>query len=241
MEPTDSVLNWNGKVQTVSADGKYEFADVAVGSYDYSVSNADDYATAEGTVTVKNKNVETTVQLELNKHTLTFALTPKDAELTVKKDNEELKSNSDGSYSVTKGEYTYSASAFGYKSIDGTVTVPAGDYMETVTLQKKDAATARFVYAEDAAPTIKVTYYDSAKYKTITMTPEADGSYQLPIGYEYNWEFDSAAYIAQSGTIDLTEAQKGDSKDITVPKSKKPTGTGTVEYPYLISDASTGE
>ena len=44
------------------------------------------------------------------------------------------------------------------------------------------------------------------------MTPEADGSYQLPIGYEYNWEFDSAAYIAQSGTIDLTEAQKGDSK-----------------------------
>jgi len=238
VEPTDSVLNWNGKVQTVSADGKYEFADVAVGSYDYSVSNADDYATAEGTVTVKNKNVETTVQLELNKHTLTFALTPKDAELTVKKDNEELKSNSDGSYSVTKGEYTYSASAFGYKSIDGTVTVPAGDYMETVTLQKKDAATARFVYAEDAAPTIKVTYYDSAKYKTITMTPEADGSYQLPIGYEYNWEFDSAAYIAQSGTIDLTEAQKGDSKDITVPKSKKPTGTGTVEYPYLISDAS---
>ena len=238
VEPTDSVLTWNGKVQTVSADGKYEFADVAVGSYDYSVSNADDYATAEGTVTVKNKNVETTVQLELNKHTLTFALTPKDAELTVKKDNEELKSNSDGSYSVTKGEYTYSASAFGYKSIDGTVTVPAGDYMETVTLQKKDAATARFVYAEDAAPTIKVTYYDSAKYKTITMTPEADGSYQLPIGYEYNWEFDSAAYIAQSGTIDLTEAQKGDSKDITVPKSKKPTGTGTVEYPYLISDAS---
>ena len=101
VEPTDSVLNWNGKVQTVSADGKYEFADVAVGSYDYSVSNADDYATAEGTVTVKNKNVETTVQLELNKHTLTFALTPKDAELTVKKDNEELKSNSDGSYSVS--------------------------------------------------------------------------------------------------------------------------------------------
>lgn len=238
VEPTDSVLNWNGKVQTVSADGKYEFADVAVGSYDYSVSNADDYATAEGTVTVKNKNVETTVQLELNKHTLTFALTPKDAELTVKKDNEELKSNSDGSYSVTKGEYTYSASAFGYKSIDGTVTVPAGDYMETVTLQKKDAATARFVYAEDAAPTIKVTYYDSAKYKTITMTPEADGSYQLPIGYEYNWEFDSAAYIAQSGTIDLTEAQKGDSKDIPVPMSKKPTGTGTVEDPYLISNAS---
>ena len=238
VDPKDSVLTWNGKVQTVSADGKYEFADVAVGSYDYSVSNADDYATAEGTVTVKNKNVTVPVTLSLNPHKLTFTLTPANAELTVKKGEEELKSNSDGSYTVTKGEYTYSASAFGYQPIDGTVTVPAGDHTETVTLQEKDAATVRFVYAEDAAPTIKVTYYDSAKYKTITMTPEADGSYQLPIGYEYNWEFDSAAYIAQSGTIDLTEAQKGDTKNITVPRSKKPAGTGTVEDPYLISDAS---
>ena len=238
VEPTDSVLTWNGKVQTVSADGKYKFADVAVGSYDYSVSNAGDYATAEGTVTVKNKNVETTVQLELNKHTLTFDLTPADAELTVKKGEEELKSNSDGSYSVVNGTYSYTASKFGYETAEDTVTVDRADKEQSVTMTKAPSATVRFVYAEDAAPTIKVTYYDSAKYKTITMTPEADGSYQLPIGYEYNWEFDSEVYIAQSGTIDLTEAQKGDSKDITVPKSKKPTGTGTVEYPYLISDAS---
>ena len=238
VEPTDSVLTWNGKVQTVSADGKYEFADVAVGSYDYSVSNADDYATAEGTVTVKNKNVETTVQLELNKHTLTFALTPKDAELTVKSGANTLPPNSDGSYSVVNGTYSYTASKFGYETAEDTVTVDRADKEQSVTMTKAPSATVRFVYAEDAAPTIKVTYYDSAKYKTITMTPEADGSYQLPIGYEYNWEFDSAAYIAQSGTIDLTEAQKGDSKDITVPMSKKPAGTGTVEDPYLISNAS---
>lgn len=238
VEPTDSVLTWNGKVQTVSADGKYKFADVAVGSYDYSVSNAGDYATAEGTVTVKNKNVETTVQLELNKHTLTFDLTPADAELTVKKGEEELKSNSDGSYSVVNGTYSYTASKFGYETAEDTVTVDRADKEQSVTMTKAPSATVRFVYAEDAAPTIKVTYYDSAKYKTITMTPEADGSYQLPIGYEYNWEFDSEVYIAQSGTIDLTEAQKVDSKDITVPMSKKPAGTGTVEDPYLISNAS---
>ena len=238
VEPTDSVLTWNGKVQTVSADGKYKFADVAVGSYDYSVSNAGDYATAEGTVTVKNKNVETTVQLELNKHTLTFDLTPADAELTVKKGEEELKSNSDGSYSVVNGTYSYTASKFGYETAEDTVTVDRADKEQSVTMTKAPSATVRFVYAEDAAPTIKVTYYDSAKYKTITMTPEADGSYQLPIGYEYNWEFDSAVYIAQSGTIDLTKAQKGDTKDITVPMFKKPAGTGTVEDPYLISNAS---
>lgn len=236
--PKDSVLTWNGIEQDVSTNGKYEFADVAVGSYDYSVSNAGDYATAEGTVTVKNKNVTVPVTLSLNPHKLTFALTPEDAELTVKSGDDTLTPNSDGSYSVVNGTYSYTASKFGYETAEDTVTVDRADKEQSVTMTKAPSATVRFVYAEDAAPTIKVTYYDSAKYKTITMTPEADGSYQLPIGYEYNWEFDSAAYIAQSGTIDLTEAQKGDSKDITVPKSKKPTGTGTVEYPYLISDAS---
>ena len=238
VEPEDSVLTWNGTEQPVSADGKYEFSDVKVGNYNYSVSNADDYATAEGSVTVKNKAVTVPVTLELNKHTLTFDLTPADADLTVKKGGEELKPNSDGSYSVVNGTYSYTASKFGYETAEDTVTVDRADKKQSVTMTKAPSATVRFVYAEDAAPTIKVTYYDSAKYKTITMTPEADGSYQLPIGYEYDWEFDSAAYIAQSGTVDLTEAQKGDSKDITVPMSKKPTGTGTAEDPYLISDAS---
>ena len=238
VKPKDSVLTWNGKVQTVSADGKYKFEEVAVGNYNYSVSNAGDYATAEGTVTVKNKNVTVPVTLSLNPHKLTFALTPEDAELTVKKDNEELNPNSDGSYSVVNGTYSYTASKFGYETAEDTVTVDRADKEQSVTMTKAPSATVRFVYAEDAAPTIKVTYYDSAKYKTITMTPEADGSYQLPIGYEYNWEFDSAVYIAQSGTIDLTKAQKGDTKDITVPMFKKPAGTGTVEDPYLISNAS---
>ena len=238
VEPTDSVLTWKGEEQVVSESGEYEFEDVAVGSYKYSVSNADDYATAEGTVTVRNKNVTVPVTLELNKHPLTFTVIPADAELTVKKGDEVLKPNSDGTYTVTKGEYTYSASAFGYETKVGKVTVPPEDKTKTVELEKKDAATVRFVYAEDAAPKIKVTYYDSAKYKTITMTPEADGSYQLPIGYEYDWEFDSAAYITQSGTVDLTKAKKGDIKDITVTMSKKPTGTGMAEDPYLISDAS---
>ncbi len=239
VEPKDSVFTWNGEVQSVSEDGTCSIPDVAVGSYSYSVSNeADDYAPQSGTVTVKNKDVETTVKLELNKHKLAFDLTPEDAVLTVKDGEKMLTANSDGSYTVVNGTYSYTASRFGYETAEDTVTVDRADKKQSVTMTKAPSATVRFVYADDATPTIKVTYYDSAKYKTITMTPEADGIYQLPIGYEYDWSFDSAAYIAQSGTIDLTEAQKGDSKDITVPMSKKPTGTGTVEDPYLISDAS---
>lgn len=238
VEPTDSVLTWNGKVQTVSADGKYKFEEVAVGNYNYSVSNeAGDYATAEGTVTVKNKDVETNISLELNKHTLTFALTPADAELTVKSGDDTLTPNSNGSYSVVNGIYSYTVNKFGYETTTGTVTVDRADKEQSVTMTKEPSATVRFVYAKDAAPTISVSYAKS-QWNKIPMSAENDGSYQLPIGYEYNWEFDSAVYIAQSGTIDLTKAQKGDTKDITVPMFKKPTGTGTVEYPYLISDAS---
>ena len=238
VEPKNSVLTWKGEEQVVSESGEYEFEDVAVGSYSYSVSNeAGDYATQSGIVTVKNKPVETTVQLELNKHTLTFALTPPDAELTVQKGDKELKSNSDGSYSVVNGTYSYTASKFGYETAENTVTVDRADKKQSVTMTKAPSATVRFVYAEDAAPTISVSYAKS-QWNKIPMSAENDCSYQLPIGYKYEWSFDSAAYIAQSGTIDLTKAQKGDTKDITVPMSKKPTGTGTVEDPYLISNAS---
>ena len=236
VEPTDSVLTWNGKVQPVSENGKYTFEnmDVNLNGYSYSVSNeAGDYATAEGTVTVKNKDVETNISLELNKHTLTFDLTPQDAELTVK----DLTPNSDGSYSVVNGTYNYTVTKFGYETATGTVTVDRADKEQSVTMTKAPSATVRFVYADDAAPAITVSYAKS-QWDKIPMSAENDGSYQLPIGHKYEWSFDSAAYIAQSGTIDLTKAQKGDSKDINVPMSKKPTGTGTVEDPYLISDAS---
>ena len=237
VEPKDSVLTWKGIEQDVSTNGKYEFADVAVGSYDYSVSNAGDYATAEGTVTVKNKNVTVPVTLSLNPHKLTFDLTPADAELIVKSGDNTLAPNSDGSYSVVNGTYSYTASKFGYETAKGTVTVDRADKEQSVTMTKEPSATVRFVYAKDAEPTISVSYAKS-QWNKIPMSAENDGSYQLPIGYKYEWSFDSAAYIAQSGTIDLTEAQKGDTKDIPVPMSKKPTGTGTVEDPYLISDAS---
>ena len=189
MEPKDSVLTWNGTEQAVSKDGKYEFTGVKVGNYSYSVSNADDYATQSGTVTVKNKNVTVPVTLSLNPHKLTFTLTPADAELTVKKGNEELKSNADGSYSVVNGTYSYTASKFGYETAEDTVTVDRADKEQSVTMTKAPSATVRFVYAEDAAPTISVSYAKS-QWNEIPMSAENDCSYQLPIGYKYEWSFD---------------------------------------------------
>ena len=234
VEPKNSVLTWKGEEQDVSESGEYEFEDVAVGSYSYSVSNeAGDYATQSGIVTVKNKPVETTVQLELNKHTLTFALTPKDAELTVKKGNEKLTPNSDGSYTVTKGDYTYSASAFGYQPIDGTVTVPAGDKTETVALTAQPVDTVTFTgIADDASnPTLTVTTGDH------TMTPEEGTyTYKLPAGYVYDWTFKCANYAKQTGKLDLTGLTEEKTESVAIPMTEKTAweGADDITEPSLV-------
>ena len=236
VKPEDSVLTWNGEVQPVSADGTYSFSDVHVGNYSYSVSNkAGDYAAKSGTVTVKNKPVETTVQLELNKHTLTFDLTPEDAELTVQKGDKELKSNSDGSYTVTKGDYTYSASAFGYKSIDGTVTVPAGDKTETVALTAQPVDTVTFTnIADDASkPTLMVVTGDH------TMTPEkGTHTYKLPAGYVYDWTFKCANYAKQTGKLDLTGLTEEKTESVSILMTEKTAweGADDITEPAIVDD-----
>ena len=219
VEPTDSVLTWNGKVQPASTNGKYEFADVAVGSYDYSVSNADDYATAKGTVTVKNKNVTVPVTLELNKHKLTFDLTPADAELIVKSGANTLPPTSTGShtYTVTKGEYTYSASAFGYQPIDGTVTVPAGDHTETVELIAQPMNTVTFTGIADDASGVSLTVTTTVDGTAKTMSPEAGTyTYKLPVGYAYDWAFKCANYAKQTGKLDLTDLTDSKTESVSI-------------------------
>lgn len=244
VEPTDSVLTWNGKVQTVSADGKYKFEEVAVGNYNYSVSNeAGDYATAEGTVTVKNKDVETNISLELNKHTLTFALTPADAELIVKSVANTLPPTSTGShtYSVTKGEYTYSASAFGYKSIkDAKVTVPAGDHTETVELIAQPMNTVTFTGIADDASGVSLTVTAAVDGGAKTMSAEADGTYtyKLPAGYVYDWTFKCANYAKQTGKLVLTGLTEEKTESVFIPMTAKTAweGADDITEPAIVDD-----
>ena len=244
VEPTDSVLTWNGKVQTVSADGKYKFEEVAVGNYNYSVSNeAGDYATAEGTVTVKNKDVETNISLELNKHTLTFALTPADAELIVKSVANTLPPTSTGShtYTVTKGEYTYSASAFGYKSIkDAKVTVPAGDHTETVELIAQPMNTVTFTGIADDASGVSLTVTAAVDGGAKTMSAEADGTYtyKLPAGYVYDWTFKCANYAKQTGKLVLTGLTEEKTESVFIPMTAKTAweGADDITEPAIVDD-----
>lgn len=236
--PADAKLIWDDVEQTGGANGVYTLTDQTQGQHTYTVSHeAGDYAAQTGTITVKSSDMTKTFTLALNRHKLTFTGLPADAELIVKSGTDTLKAESDGSYAVTNGTYSYTVTKFGYVDAEGTVTVDRADAVQPITMTRAPFATVRFDYAKDAAPTIKVAYIES-KWTKVPMSAEADGSYLLPVGYKYEWTFDSAKYISQSGEIDLKGAEAGSEKSIEIPMSLKPAGSGRKDDPYLIADAS---
>lgn len=236
--PADAKLIWDDVEQTGGAEGVYTLTDQTQGQHTYTVSHeAGDYAAQTGTITVKSSDMKKTFTLALNRHKLTFTGLPADAKLIVKSGTDTLEAESDGSYAVTNGTYSYTVTKFGYVDAEGTVTVNRADAVQPITMTRAPSATVRFDYAKDAAPTIEVAYAKSA-WNKVTMSAEADGSYLLPVGYKYEWTFDSAKYVAQSGEIDLSGVEAGSTQTVKIPMSLKPAGSGSAEDPYLIADAS---
>ena len=231
LSPINSVLTWNKEVQAVSADGKYTFADVGMGQYDYSVTNeAGDYAAKSGTVTVKGKDVTEKVELVQNRHKLSFTVQPKDAELTVKSGTTELTAESENTYFVVNGTYAYTAELFGYKTAQGSVTVDRADKTHTVTMQAEPAVTVTFANADKGRLTVVT--------GERTMSPDKNGAYALPVGHKYDWTFKSANYAKQTGSIDLTGVTEGGTRTVTIPLAEKTAWGGADD---IVAPAKAGD
>jgi len=231
LSPIGSVLTWNKEVQAVSADGKYTFADVGMGQYDYSVTNeAGDYAAKSGTVTVKGKDVTERVELVQNRHKLSFNVQPENAELTVKSGTTELTAESENTYSVVNGTYTYTAELFGYKTAQGSVAVDRADKTHTVTMQAEPAVTVTFANADKGQLTVVT--------GERTMSPDKNGAYALPVGYRYDWTFKSANYAKQTGSIDLTGITEDGTRTVTIPLAEKTAwgGADDIVAPTKVGD-----
>lgn len=231
LSPIGSVLTWNKEVQAVSADGKYTFADVGMGQYDYSVTNeAGDYAAQTGTVTVKGKDVTERVELVQNRHKLSFNVQPENAELTVKSGTTELTAESENTYSVINGTYTYTAELFGYKTAQGSVAVDRADKTHTVTMQAEPAVTVTFANADKGQLTVVT--------GERTMSPDKNGAYALPVGYRYDWTFKSANYAKQTGSIDLTGVTEDGTRTVTIPLAEKTAwgGADDIVAPTKVGD-----
>ena len=240
--PADAKFVWDDVEQTGGVDGVYTLAKQNQGQHTYSVTNeAGDYAAKTGTVTVKASDMRQTISLERNTYTLKFDKVPDDGTLTVKDSDGKAVNGSNGVYTVISGTYTYTVTgAFGFEDkTDGSVEVMkgSGTVTETVRMVKKAAATVKFRYAADAEPTIKVVYAKT-QWDKVPMAAEADGSYLLPVGYAYDWTFESDSYITQTGTVDLTKVAADATETVDVTMSKKPAGTGDAAAPYQITDAS---
>ncbi|MCI5533810.1 MAG: bacterial Ig-like domain-containing protein, partial [Firmicutes bacterium] len=124
---------------------------------------------------------------------VTFNTVPADALVSMKAaDGSEAAASesSDGKtiFAVQNGTYTYTVSAFGYKSETGTITVSSEDIAKDITLTKLVSRKATFNVTlpddlEGKEDEISIT----VKSGETIVKPEADGTYSLPQGEEYTY------------------------------------------------------
>lgn len=229
--PADAKFVWDGEEQTGGANGVYKLEDQTQGQHTYTVSHeAGDYATQTGTITVKSSDMNKTFTLAPNRHKLSFNVQPENAELTVKSGTTELTAESENTYSVVNGTYTYTAELFGYKTAQGSVAVDRADKTHTVTMQAEPAVTVTFANADKGQLTVVT--------GERTMSPDKNGAYALPVGYRYDWTFKSANYAKQTGSIDLTGVTEDGTRTVTIPLAEKTAwgGADDIVAPTKVGD-----
>ncbi len=114
---------------------------------------------------------------------LTFAGAPAGTTFVVKQGETVIEAEADGSYLLTNGNYTYTASAFGYGDANGSITVNDGDVSETVSMNKTAAYTVTFNITKPSGITAEAAV---AVKSGNTIIAAEDGKYNLPAGtYSY--------------------------------------------------------
>lgn len=125
------VLKDRSGTEITGKNGTYT---VAAGTYTYTVSKFG-YETKTGNITVSADVTETVTLTELATRTLTFAVTPADATVTVTHPvGDTIKPEADGGYKLYLGEtYAYTVAKADYITVSGSFTATKNDTI-TVTL-----------------------------------------------------------------------------------------------------------
>lgn len=127
---------------------------------------------------------------KVKKYQVKFDLTPTNALLTVKDGNGVSQIGTKGIYHLPLGDYTYSASAFGYQSVK-EVSFSVRD--------KEEAEIIKVVLEEGALQTVHFAGIPQGAILTVhnsiagEITPESEGSYRLPVG-EYTYTVIAKGY-----------------------------------------------
>ena len=181
------------------------------------------------------------VVLTAKTYNVRFNVTPASADFKLYKDDKEMTASEEGTnnYVLTAGDYSYTASDFGYVTKNGTITV-TDDCNETVNLEETERYNFKFnIYPSSAKASVKLNRADGDKRE---MSPQSGFAYSLPAA-EYDYEITADGYKTKTGSITIPDSDEitltlvsGDSWDGTI--AKKLSGKGTEEEPYEISNGA---
>lgn len=117
---------------------EYGFYALPAGDYTYTLAAGGEYIDASGSFTVPytKDGGMISVELAVKTYDVTFTVTPSDALFAVKKDGQEINPAIAGTkvYQLVKGDYTFSASSFGYESKTDEAFTVAGNDTKIVAL-----------------------------------------------------------------------------------------------------------
>ncbi|WP_333656961.1 hypothetical protein [Tissierella praeacuta] len=147
------------------------------------------------------------------KYSITFSVTPEDAKVVVKKGEDTISAEEDGTYKLQTGEYSYTVTKEGYVEKTGSFTVAEEAKTITVELQKETVIPTTQVI------TFSVTPEDAkvvVKKGEDTISAEEDGTYKLQTG-EYSYTVTKEGYVEKTGSFTVAE----EAKTITVELQKE--------------------
>lgn len=145
------------------------------------------------------------------KYTVKFVITPANAQLTVKQNDTVVPPESDGSYALKNGTYTYEVSAPECQTETGSFTVAYGG--QTITVALKEA-----LY-----DVVFTTVPADAELTVAGRTPEADGrTYRLPkSGNPYSYTLKAFGYEEKTGSFLVTGDKAADAQNISMTELAK--------------------
>lgn len=180
---------------TASGNGEWTQFAVSVAAGDSLIFQYEkDSGGNEGSDTVRLKNFRVTAL-----YPLTYTGLPEGGTFAVRDSKgQTIAPQSDGTYLLPEGAYTYTASAFGYETAQGSVAIP-GQNSVFISLTKLPTYTVTFQIPERAS--LAVTHPTVGSMDAFRQ----GDAFTLPAGETYSYEVTKANCLPSRGSFTLTE------------------------------------
>ncbi|HKM92069.1 MAG TPA: T9SS type A sorting domain-containing protein, partial [Prolixibacteraceae bacterium] len=192
---TGATITFGGVEHTSGSDGMVTIADVADGTYNYTVSKVG-YIDATGQIIVDGGHVKETINLNLLSYNVTLTLVDGTSPIegaTITFGGVEHTSGSDGMLTIADvidGTYNYTVTKTGYVEATGQIVVNGADVSETITLTLATYGVTLTVVRGDGTPIQDaILTFDGVEYLTatngkVTITGVINGTYNYTVNME---------------------------------------------------------